>query len=168
MNRTACLHAGRAVLVFATACHLQGKDTTPPTPDYEVPSIVTTSVDCDGDDAEWTIEATTTAWTGNGLVLLTKDGAYVERHSFESVSAAGDGSADELRVRLDVVADWRTVEAGQTTVFNCGEAGVTGQIRVYVRTGGDIADCRRFGEEPARWDTWEPDVVCPDEPVTGT
>ena len=37
----------------------------------------------------------------------TVDGEYVEKHDVSSRKAARDGSWDELRLRLDIVADWR-------------------------------------------------------------
>jgi hypothetical protein len=117
-------------------------------------------VTCDDEGGEWTVVVTTDAWTGNGQVLLSTDGAYVERHPLYSRSAAADGSADELGLTLAVVPDWRDVTAGTSTYFNCLARDLTGIVRVFTRDGTAQADCRAFGADPERWASWDAGATC--------
>lgn len=126
----------------------------------EVPRLTAVDVTCDAQAAEWTFTATTSAWTGNGDVRLSADGAYVESHALLSVSAAEDGSADELRLSLSIVADWRDVVSGSRTAFNCEAPDLAGVLRVRTRDGAAVADCRAFGVAPERWTEWDADVAC--------
>lgn len=150
----------RAVFVFATGCDVGFAPTTPDPVDYAVPSITTATVACDPERPRWTFTVDTTAWTGNGEVLLSADGAYIERHDLDSTSAAADGTSDHLELKLDVVSDWRDVSEGANTVFNCGEPVLVGVIQVFTRDGDDVADCRGFGTTPSLWADWEPETAC--------
>lgn len=156
------LRPGAAFVLFASAagCNLGFKDTTPDDPVYAFPVITAATVECDPTRARWAFTVDTTGWTGNGQVLLSADGDYVERHALDSVSAAADGTTDHLDLDLDVVSDWRDVNEGSTTVFNCATPDLLGVIRVYDRTGDAVADCRVFGEQTDRWAAWEPDTAC--------
>jgi hypothetical protein len=149
-----------AALVFAVACVNHADDAVDTSLSAAAPTIVTASAECDTEKATWTFAVTTDAWTGNGQVVLSTDGDYVEKHTMYSSSAAADGSADSLELSLSVVPDWRDVTLGASTVFNCGEAGLTGILRVWTRDGDDEADCRAFGDAPERWDTWDAGVRC--------
>lgn len=144
----------------------------PEVPAWTVPTLVSVAVTCDGDAATWTFEAETDAWTNNGQVLLSADGAYIERHDLYSVEAALDGTHDRLKLVLEVVPEWRDVTLGTSTVFNCETPELAGVLRVYARGSKDVADCRAFGEAPERWSTWDPEVACastlPDTADTGT
>ena len=115
-------------------------------------------MDCDPIHARWTFTAETNAWTGNGQVLLSTDGIYLETHPLDSKSAAGDGSSDSLALYLTVVADWRDVSLGSSTVFNCDEPMLAGILRIFEQDGKTEADCRYFGEDP--WDRWNLGVDC--------
>lgn len=150
----------RAVLLFCGGCNLGLRDTTPDPPVYTVPQITAAGVDCDPSVPLWTVTAETDAWTGNGRVYLSTDGVYVESHPLGSIAAAADGSSDSLRVRLGIVAEWRDVDSGASTVFNCETPDLAGVLQVYTRTGDGVADCRSFGEEVDRWADWDPDVQC--------
>jgi hypothetical protein len=130
-------------------------DTTTPA----VPAITAAAAACDVDDAQWAFSAQADAWTGNGEVVLSDDGDYVEHHPMYSTTAASDGSSDTLALTLTIVADWRDAVAGTSTAFNC-DAPLAGVLRIYTRDGADVADCRAFGEEPSRWQNWDPDVAC--------
>ncbi|MDP2309357.1 MAG: hypothetical protein Q8P18_25275 [Pseudomonadota bacterium] len=121
---------------------------------------MTASVACDTEDARWRFEVTTDAWTGNGQVLLSTDGAYVERHPMFSTAAAADGTSDELDLTLSVEPDWRDVLLGSSTVFNCNEPDLTGIVRVLTRDGSEVADCRAFGAAPERWESWTAGASC--------
>lgn len=124
------------------------------------PNITDASVACDADDAEWIFRADADAWTGNGQVVLSADGDYVERHTLYSTAAAADGSSDSLQLTLDVEADWRDVSSGSSTLFNCGAAELGGILRIYTRDGSEQADCRVFGASPGRWTAWDLGVTC--------
>lgn len=135
--------------------------------DTPAPTLTDVSVDCDDSRAEWAFAATTDAWTGNGQVVLSRDGAYVERHTMYSVEAEADGSADRLALELDVVPDWHDASAGSSTYFNCGTADLAGVLRVWTRDGGAVADCVAFGEAPERWAEWDESVACDEALDTG-
>ena len=149
------------LFVFGTGCAYTAPDVARTAPEWTTPGITNATVDCITADAVWTFTAATDAWSGNGQVVLSTEGDYIERHPLYSNGAAADGTTDNLKLTLDVVAGWRDVVLGDTTAFNCDTAGLTGVIRVYTRDGDDVADCRAFGEDPARWDTWDPAVSCP-------
>ena len=127
-----------------------------------MPAILSAKADCDEAEAEWSFQAKTDAWTGNGQVLLSADGVYIERHPMFSTSAAADGSADTLELGLGIVPDWRDVTLGASTVFNCGAPALTGILRVWTQDGEAQAACRVFGEAPERWAAWDLDVTCED------
>jgi hypothetical protein len=148
------------LLLLLAACAFPDSRPPPDRSDTPVPAIVSASVECDGDAAEWSIAVETDAWTGNGEVWLSADGVYVETHGLDSVEAAGDGTSDRLELELDVEPDWRDVSLGSSTAFNCDEPGVAGVILVFTRTGDETADCVAFGEAPERWATWNADVAC--------
>lgn len=116
-------------------------------------------MECDPDRGRWIAEMTTTSWTGGGLVWLTVDGSYVERHFIRSVEAAADGSEDRLTLRLDIVADWRAATAGTSTAFRCVEE-VSWRF-VVNDLSGDVADCVSAGTDPEHLDQ-EGVTPCPD------
>jgi len=149
-----------AVLVFAAGCTGASARDTGTAIAAPLPSLTAVSVTCDVADAEWGFTATTDAWTGNGQVLLSADGAYVEKHTMYSKSAAADGSADALALMLTIEPDWRDVTVGSSTAFNCNEAELTGILRVWSRDGTEQADCRAFGVSPERWETWDAGARC--------
>lgn len=124
------------------------------------PTITAATVACDDATATWTFTAKTDAWTGNGDVRFSADGAYVEVHPLMSVSAAADGSADALALALAVVADWRDVVTGARTAFNCDAPDLAGVLRVRTADGASVSDCRAFGAAPERWATWDAGVAC--------
>jgi hypothetical protein len=124
------------------------------------PAITTATVACDAENAEWAFAVATDAWTGNGQLLWTTDGDYLEKHTLYSSEAAEDGSWDHLDLELSIVADWQDAASGSSTAFNCSDSGLTGILRVFTRTGGDVADCRVFGTEVERWDAWDLGATC--------
>jgi hypothetical protein len=132
------------------------------------PSIVTAGYRCDSLTARWNFLVDTDAWTGNGQVVLSDDGDYIEVHPLRSIEAAADGSSDRLELTLTVVADWRDVNPGSTTAFNCQEPGLAGLIRVFATDGQTPTDCRIFGED--RWSSWNFNYSCttPLEEDSGT
>ncbi|MFZ5477789.1 MAG: hypothetical protein ACOZNI_13520 [Myxococcota bacterium] len=146
--------------ILLAACAVPDSRKPPERLDTPVPALVEASVACDDVEARWTVRAVTDAWTGNGDVWLSKDGVYVETHPLTSSEAEWDGSRDTLELTLSVKADWRDVSEGSSTAFNCDEPGLAGVLRVFTRTGAEVADCRAFGEDPSRWATWDAEVAC--------
>lgn len=124
------------------------------------PTITSTTVECDVDTAEWTITVGTDAWTGNGTLYLSADGAYIEQHTLPSTSAPADGSADTLERNLSIVATWRDAVANSSTAFGCATPDLAGIANVTSRDGSAVTDCVAFGVEPERWWRWNPDVAC--------
>jgi len=120
--------------------------------DYPLPEISSISLDCDEQQARWSLELLANAWTGNGELWFSTDGRYIEVHPIVSIEAAADQSSDQLTLSLQVVSDWKQVELGSTTVFNCHSPGLAGRIRLYAVDGNTEADCRRFGED--LWEAW--------------
>lgn len=149
-----------AALVLLCGCAPLGQDTGRPAPSWEDPVIVEATAACDVAAARWSFEVATEGWTGNGQVLLSADGSYIEKHPLYSVGAAADGSTDELALGLAVVRDFRDVVVGTSTAFNCDAVGLTGVIRVYDRAGDRVADCRAFGASPERWAEWDGSLGC--------
>lgn len=147
-------------LLALLACAPVPVDTGRAPPEWVAPSLVTATADCSAADEQWSFTATTDAWTGNGQVYLSADGAYVERHPMYSNGAAYDGSADSLRLVLGMVEDFRDVVLGASTAFNCGTPDVAGVLQVNERDGRTVADCRAFGVAPERWEEWEPALAC--------
>ncbi|MES2639144.1 MAG: hypothetical protein V4850_06660 [Myxococcota bacterium] len=129
-------------------------------PTTRPPAMTSASAECATVDALWRFDVRTDAWTGNGQVLLSTDGVYVERHPLYSRSAEADGTSDTLDLTLSIVPDWHDVVLGSSTVFNCGEADLTGILRVFTRDGAEEADCRAFGVAPERWATWSAGASC--------
>jgi hypothetical protein len=123
-------------------------------PSEDPPEIDSASVKCDADDARWVFGVNTRRWTGGGTLWMSTDGSYVEGHEILSVEAESDGSTDRLELKLSLAADFRDVEPGTSTAFNCGTPRLHGLIVVYARDGETMADCRAFGEAAADWPTW--------------
>ncbi len=124
------------------------------------PTITSASVTCDERAATWLFEVGTDAWTGNGIVYLSADGAYIETHSLLSTTSAADGSSDTLERSLVIVASWRDVTTNASTAFGCATPALAGVLEVYERTGDARTDCVAFGVDPTRWATWTPDAAC--------
>jgi hypothetical protein len=125
------------------------------------PTITTASVSCKTTEtggATWEFQVETDAWTGNGEILLSKDGVYIEDHPLDSVSADADGAWDKLEATLTVVADQEDMNAGSATWFNCQEPRLSGILRVFEQTGELESDCRSFLED--FWGDWNSFYSC--------
>jgi hypothetical protein len=146
------------MLLLVLACQSTSPSTSPDEKDLGPPSIVAASYSCDSPSARWSFLVDTDAWTGNGQVVLSDDGDYIEVHPLRSLEAAADGSSDRLTLALGVVADWRDVSLGSTTAFNCSEPGLAGLIRIFATDGQTPTDCRIFGED--RWASWNFNYSC--------
>ena len=107
------------------------------------PELTSLAWGCDADGDRWERLADTLSWTGGGTRWLTADGSYVERHTVRSIRAEPDGSADQVRVRLDGEPDWRLVQPGSSTAFTCG-APPDGLFVVF-DLAGEPADCAWLG-----------------------
>lgn len=113
----------------------------------EPPTIAAVTWGCDVDSATWSVVVDTVHWSGGAWLWMASDAATVERHSVYSQSAASDGSADQLGIELDVVADWRDAVSGSSTRFACADAETLAwQITIYDRQGAVATDCRRWGQ----------------------
>ena len=156
------------MLLLLFACQSAAPSSVPDDTSPAPPSIVAASYTCDSLTARWSFLVDADAWTGNGQVVLSDDGDYIEVHALRSIEAAADGSSDRLAVELAVVADWRDVNPGGTTVFNCNEPGLAGLIRIFATDGQTPTDCRIFGED--RWGSWNFNYSCttPLEEDSGT
>lgn len=112
------------------------------------PTIAAVTWGCEVDSATWSFVVDTVHWSGGAWLWMASDPDTVERHAVYSQSAASDGSADQLAVELDVVADWRDAIAGSSTRFPCATLDdLAYQVTVYDRQGAEATDCRRWGVE---------------------
>ena len=143
------------LLACTTAAELPATDTGSAAP---VPALTAATQSCDIDDAEWHFTAEADAWTGNGQVILSADGLYVEAHGLRSKTADGAGAWDQLSLDLNIVADWRDASPGSSTAFNCATPGLAGILRIFALDGQTEADCRAFGE--ASWEQWNAGFSC--------
>ena len=148
------------MLLALLACNAKDAAVPEDSDVWVVPTLTEATATCDAEKAKWTFTATADAWTGNGQVVLSTDGVYVEKHTLYSKEAAADGTSDSLSLSLSVEADWHDVSVGASTVFNCDEPELAGLLRIYTRDGEAEADCRAFGVEPERWVSWEEAIAC--------
>ena len=112
------------------------------------PEITALDWGCDVDAEQWSFTVDTTWWTGDGRVWMSRGGDPSERHGLGSTRAASDGSTDHLVLTLGIVADWRDAVSGSTTRFRCDDADkLSYLVLVYTRDGGDVGDCRRWGDD---------------------
>ena len=100
---------------------------------------------CDVDAGEWTLQAEADAWTSGGRLYFGTD-TLLESHYVRSVSAAADGSHDELSLDLDIVGDWREQEDGSSTAVRCAER--VDLVFVIYDRDGDVSDCLARGPTP--------------------
>lgn len=152
----------RAVVLFlCMGC------TVPPTPGTtdtslnrpDTPTIDTFDLFCDTSLERWQLDVRTLGWTGGGEWWWTVDGEYVEKHDVSSRKAARDGSWDELRLRLDIVADWRDAVRNSSTPFLCA-SNPTG--RLFLRDlDGTIVTCVDTGTDTEWLTTYNNWPECP-------
>ena len=83
------------------------------------PTIESVTLSCLND--EWSIELSTTSWTGNGRWWIGTTESTIEEHPIYSIGAPADGSADALYGSLSSIADWRDVVAGESTRWYCND-----------------------------------------------
>lgn len=104
------------------------------------PTIDSLVVQCRQSNSRWQIDVVTSGWTGNGFLWLT-DGQRYERHPVYSVSSSPDGTADQLRVQLDIAPDWRDAQSGRSTGFSCTEDTANMFIAIRHPQNLSISDC---------------------------
>lgn len=128
-------------------------DSAAPGPFHEgSPTITEVEWDCDLDEMEWSFEVRTEQWTGAGWLRMVKSAQYAELHRLPSVEAKGDGSADRLRLSLNVAQDWRAASSGSSTAWRCRDVDqLTYMITVYDTSGETVTDCRTWGADPTIW-----------------
>ncbi len=143
-------------------------------PLYDEPPLITAiQYACSVEDEQWTFELQTDAWTANGHLWLATAADYVEKHAIRSVSAAADGSGDELSLELDIVADWRDASSGSSTAFLCDDSvldAMSYRVVVYTPGSEDESDCRSWGAAPQLFDGIEGVSECDqtwEQPDTG-
>ena len=113
-------------------------------PVLTTPELTAVSWVCEADRERWQLDATASSWTGAGTLWLTVDGHYIEQHAVPSIRIEPDGSQDELRLRLDMEADWRAVTPGDSTAFTCTEP-PDGLFVLWDRDDEQV-DCALIGE----------------------
>jgi hypothetical protein len=120
------------------------------------------SLSCATDAGRWTLRVRTDAWAATGLLLWGTDPAAVEAHSFGSVQAAANGSADCLSLSLGVEADRAEAVAGVSTRFSC-EALEELALSVFVSdTEATVwTDCRAKGDMASAFAGREDVPSCP-------
>jgi hypothetical protein len=121
----------------------------------EPPSIADIRWGCDAEEGAWSFDLDAVHWTANGYLWLATASDYLEQHAIRSVSAASDGSWDQLSLELDIVADWRDAASGSSTAFLCNTPTLQAMsFRVVIYTPGDNtqADCRSWGADPELFD----------------
>ncbi len=112
------------------------------------PVITSGSWDCSAEDDRWSFTVDTRFWTGNGSVLLSVDGVYVEEHGLRSTESAADGTADHLELELGIEADPRDASPGTSTAFLCDVStreDLSGRFSVSAPGSSEEADCRQWG-----------------------
>ncbi len=109
--------------------------------EYGNPTIDSIVVQCRQRNSRWQIDVVTAGWTGNGFLWFT-DGQRYERHPLYSVLASPDGTADQLRLQVDIASDWRDAQSGRSTGFSCNE-GALPNMFIAIRHPQDfsIEDC---------------------------
>ena len=121
------------------------------------PLITSATAECQTEAtgyATWSFVIKTDAWTGNGKIIFSADGAYTEVHPIYSAESGSGGGWDRLEAELTVVADRDDVSAGYSTWFNCQQPKLAGILQVLTRDGEDVSDCRTFlAVDPSVWDT---------------
>jgi hypothetical protein len=140
----------------------------PPWPPEAWPEITAISAECDVYASEWTFEVKTMYWTGSGRLWLATTVERAERHALPSVEAEADGSADRLKLTLDVVRDWRNAVSGSSTAYRCGQAeALSYLVQVYTPDGEEVADCRSWGFDPEIWSAVDGSAACDERWDTG-
>lgn len=123
------------------------------------PMITSAELHCDPDAGRWVLTIETDAWASAAITHWTTDAVYVERHRANSVSAAPDGSRDELLLDLGIVPDWRAATPNISTAFACTS---DPDVVAYALDLDNVpTDCRAWGPHPGVWAVVPGTVPCP-------
>jgi hypothetical protein len=122
------------------------------------PEISEFTLICDVDRERWQLDVKATSWTGGGQWWWTTDGDYIEYHDVTSRKAAEDGSSDALRLRLNIVADWRDANKNASTPFLCAST-PTGRF-VMFDLENQVVDCEDTGPDTQWLNTEEALPTC--------
>ena len=142
-------------------CQIPPVDTAPIVDvQLSTPEISEFLLVCDVDRERWQLDIKATSWTGGGEWWWTTEGTYVEKHEVFSRKAAEDGTWDELRLRLDIVPDWRDAEKNVSTPFLCA-SNPTGRFLLFDMDGNTIA-CQDYGPDTVWLDAYEGLPNCSD------
>ena len=115
------------------------------------PVLQEASLSCDLDDGQWTLSALAEGWTSGGLLYLTLDGDYIEKHTVQSVKADANGTWDELEAKLKIASDWREVTLGASTALHCLPD--PDGMFFLLDADGHRTGCWKSGPDPQRWGT---------------
>jgi hypothetical protein len=135
-----------------------------PQPTLTTPALTAVQWSCDDHAERWQLDVSATSWTAGATLWLSVNQRYIEQHTVPSVAHAPDGSLDELRLRLDMEADWRAVNPGSSTAFSC-LVRPNGTLIVW-DPDGQAAACALFDEGVQHPDV--PDCIDPFDEVDET
>ena len=127
-------------------------------PQSKPPAIVSFEATCNAEQDRWVIDLFADGWTSGGMLLWTADGAYFEAHNMRSIAAEPDGSGDQLRLNLNILADWREVVPAQSTALRCSQQ--IDLLLAITDAGGDIVDCVTDGPDAQLFSDHEAVAAC--------
>jgi hypothetical protein len=141
------------MIFFWLACTSFPLKATESGPDYTgEPTITAVRWSCDAEDNRWVFTVDTEQWSSGGRVWLGRSSVSNESHPLASIEAAGDGSADQLQIKLSVATDWRTANSGSSSQYTCEDKwNLSYIITVHDTEQGHTTDCRLWGAEPEMW-----------------
>ena len=114
------------------------------------PTFEALSWDCSTETDRWDLAARASSWTSGALLVWTVDAVYVEEHDLSSTESAGDGTWDELDLKLTIVADPRDTARNSATAFLCdapNQEGLGLRVALLAPETEAEADCRTAGAE---------------------
>jgi len=148
------------LLLTVAGCRLPPVDSEPLVEvTLTTPEITASQLLCDETLERWQLDVSASSWTGGGALWWTTDQIYIESHDVRSRSAAPDGSSDELRLRLNIVADWRDAQTNLSTAFLC--ASEPDGLFVLYDPSGDIVACQSLGPAVMDWSRVADVPMCP-------
>lgn len=122
------------------------------------PAFVQLDRECDQASGTWLVRAEADAWSGGLVTVWTVDGSVVERHRFNAVESAPDGTWDRLQGELRIVDDWREATPNSSTAFRCTQA--PSMLAWLEDLDGADVDCELIGQTSAFQDV-PGATVCP-------
>lgn len=117
------------------------------------PVISSLSWECDAKASRWRVELETERWTNGGRYYMARDADTIERHNVPSIEADGEGAWDELRLTLDIVADFRDASPSSSTAYLCSDIDALSYlVTIQAPDGSGRTDCRTWGADPEIFD----------------